>query len=64
MTNLPLPNGVPRYALFRDKRVRIVGYSEETQKFEVFDERDQRRMLTRSQMTFLPERKKGPAVNG
>lgn len=58
MTNAPLPDRLPRYALFRNRKVRIVGYYEETQKFEVFDDNDQRRMLTRSQLTFLPEKKK------
>lgn len=54
MTNLPLPTKLPRYAIWNGNRVRIIGYSDETKKFEVLDHKDQRRMLTRAQLTFLP----------
>lgn len=53
MTTSPLPDQVPRFAIFRGKKARIIGY--EDGKFEILDSRDNRRRVTRLQLKFLPQ---------
>lgn len=50
MTNLP--DSVPRYAIYRNRKVRIVGY--EDGKFDIIDSRDQNRRVRRIDLKFLP----------
>lgn len=54
----PLGN-LPRYALFRGKRARILAYNKgERRPFHILTHNDDRYDATREQLTFLPQRKK------
>ena len=46
---------LPRYAIFRKKKVRIIGY--EDGKFLILDSNDDERKVDRSQLTFLKTKK-------
>lgn len=50
----PLGN-IPRYAIFRGYRVRIIGY--EDGRFTVIDKDDGQRWVYRSQLRLIKERK-------
>lgn len=50
---------IPRYALFRGRKVRIAWYeSGEKRPFHIVDRDDSQRAVSRDQLTFLPEKKK------
>ena len=50
---------IPRYALYRGKRVRILYYTPgETRPFRILDRFDQQRDAKREELTFLKEKKK------
>lgn len=51
----PLGN-IPRYAIFRNHKVRIVSY--EDNKFRILDTNDHIISVRRSQLRFLPEKSK------
>lgn len=42
---------IPRYAIFRDRKVRIVDY--EAGRFRIIDTDDSSRTVVRSQLTFI-----------
>lgn len=52
---------LPRYVVFRGKKARVIGYSAKTEtrtaRFEIIDSRDQRRSVSRHQITFIKEKK-------
>lgn len=58
MTNEALPDDVPRYAIYRDRKVRILAYHPANGYFEILDIHDQTRMVNRDQLRFLKTRKK------
>ena len=50
---------IPRYAIFRNRKVRIAWYEEgELRPFHIIDTDDTQRAVSRDQLTFLPENKK------
>lgn len=49
---------IPRYALFRGRRVNVVGYDSDTQKFTIVDTDDSQRTVYRGQITFIREVRK------
>lgn len=51
MTNLPMPDELPRYVIFRKRRVRVIGY--EDNKFVLLDHNDQKHWVTRDRITFI-----------
>jgi hypothetical protein len=51
------PDTMPRYALFRGRKVRVISY-EENSTFRILDTDDTYRTLPRSMMTFLPDKPK------
>jgi len=58
MTNEALPDSVPRYAIYRERKVRILAYYKANQYFEILDIHDQRKMVTRKELRFIKTRKK------
>lgn len=54
MTNSPLPDRLPRYAIFRGKRARLIGY--ENGKFDIIDHADNKRRVLRTQLKFIKEK--------
>jgi hypothetical protein len=58
MTNEALPNSVPRYAIYRNRKVRVLAYYEANEYFEILDIHDQKRMVTRGQLRFLKSKEK------
>lgn len=58
MTNEALPDSVPRYAIYRERKVRILAYHQANGYFEILDMYDQTRMVKRSQLRFLKQGKK------
>jgi hypothetical protein len=46
---------IPRYALYRGKKVRILGYEEG--RFRILERDDTQRSVTRDQIIFLREKK-------
>jgi hypothetical protein len=54
---------IPRYAMFQGKRVRIVGYekvayTDNDRRFHILLGDDTTRTVRRTDLTFLPERKR------
>jgi hypothetical protein len=50
---------IPRYAMFRGKRVRILQYvSQASRPFEILEADDSRRWVSRQQLTFIKEKAK------
>lgn len=44
---------IPRYAIFRGKRVRVLNYEPKaSRQFEILEHDDSRRWVTRTQLTF------------
>lgn len=58
MTNEALPDSVPRYAIYRERKVRILAYHKANGYFEILDIHDQTRVVKRTQLRFLKQRKK------
>lgn len=49
---------IPRYAMYRGKKVRIVGYnSDSVRQFDIIDSSDHNRSVARSELTFIKARK-------
>lgn len=55
MTQAIDETNIPRYALFRGKRVRVIEYKPEgsTKPFKILDHNDEYRFVTREQLTFV-----------